>query len=336
MLLQLLPRLDEGAGLPADALAHGLVLSDAAWRMSALEDAGLHLALGHSLPDCALRELFWPMQLKTTSRLRPAIFATLHHSYRKLSRCVDHVAGAVAVEAASSRTSGAAERGLRVLRCIEGFAQDIGQWLKVAGGDKARVTEAALQQAMAAASDLGGSSGLAFVEFGAFVGYSTIRFALCALQGSGVAGDAALTSRRLLGASFEVDPVHAAVARHFLDLAGLASYAEVWLGLLQDALPLVPERTGEASAQFIFMDQRGTTFHEDMEQIERLRLLPPGSSIAADNVLKPGAPVFLWNLAQSCCFHSTLWSMGEFASEAIEDWQAIASLRQGQGSNPPG
>lgn len=199
---------------------------------------------------------------------------------------------------------------------MEGFGRGVGQWLKVAGGDKADVTEAALR----ARGRLPGYE--VSTEFGAFVGYSGIRFAVLVLAARGH-GAAASPG----GVSFEVDPVHAAVARHFVDLAGLARGAEVWLGLLQDTVALLPERTGEASETFGFMDQRGTTFHEDLELLERMRLLPPHAAITADNVNKPGAPVFLWHLTRcpQLASSTVLWSLREFASEAVEDWQAAAS-----------
>jgi len=124
----------------------------------------------------------------------------------------------------------------------------------------------------------------------------------------------------------EVDPVHASVARRFVDLAGVSVAAEVWLGLLQDTLALLPERAGEGSGTFSFMDQRGTTFHEDLALLERMRSLPPCAAVTADNVNKPGAPVFLWHLTRcpQFAFSAMLWSLREFASEAVEDWQAAA------------
>jgi len=118
--------------------------------------------------------------------------------------------------------------------------------------------------------------------------------------------------------------VHASVARHFVDLAGLAHWAEVWIGLLQDTLPMLIERVGEGSKAFGFMDQRGTTFHDDLAQVERLRLLAPRAAATADNVNKPGAPIFLWHTTRSPRFCTQLWSMLEFASVSIEDWQSVS------------
>mmetsp|Transcript_24135 Transcript_24135/g.75041 ORF Transcript_24135/g.75041 Transcript_24135/m.75041 type:complete len:477 (+) Transcript_24135:117-1547(+) len=307
-------------GLLADGLVLGLLLSVAEWRASALDEMRLRLALGRGLPASTLREL---LLCSAAPALPPAplAFQAMYHMYRRLSRCVDHVVAGTQPPSPRSPS--------RVLGLIEGFGQGVGQWLKVAGGEKAALTEGALKQR-------GRLSGYELsAEFGAFVGYSGIRFACCLLETPQRACRTAEGSQPIEGrsrraapggVSLEVDPVHAAVARHFVDLAGLSLAAEVWLGLLQDTVALLPERSGEASGAFSFMDQRGTTFHEDLALLERMRLLPPRAAVTADNVSKPGAPVFLWHLTRCPQFaaSSALWSLREFASEEVEDWQAAA------------
>merc|ERR1711920_97337 len=86
--------------------------------------------------------------------------------YRKLSKCVDHITVGI-----SRFTTGSSSH---VLEQIESFGQNIGQWLKVAGGDKASITERALEGRKFNEHEIS-------VEFGAFVGYSSIRFARCIL-----------------------------------------------------------------------------------------------------------------------------------------------------------
>jgi len=87
---------------------------------------------------------------------------------------------------------------------------------------------------------------------------------------------------------------------------------------------LLSERGGEGSKAFGFMDQRGTTFHTDLAHIESMRLLAPCAMATADNVNKPGAPVFLWHMTRTPSFSTMIWSMGEFASHTIEDWQSVS------------
>merc|ERR1712138_324547 len=72
------------------------------------------------------------------------------------------------------------------------------------------------------------------------------------------------------------------------------------------------------------MDHRGTKFHEDLDRLEHLRLLTPGSIIIADNVLKPSAPAFLWVTNKSKSYKATNWALGEFVQYYVEDWMVVA------------
>mmetsp|Transcript_78414 Transcript_78414/g.181920 ORF Transcript_78414/g.181920 Transcript_78414/m.181920 type:complete len:149 (-) Transcript_78414:133-579(-) len=134
--------------------------------------------------------------------------------------------------------------------------------------------------------------------------------------------------RGVSGCSLEIDPVHAAVARRHLDLAQLATAAEIWVGQLQDTLPRAVESWGTRSPSFVFMDQRGTTFHEDLAELERLFALGPSAQVAADNTLKPGSPVYLWHVAVGAwnSFITELWALEEFALHTIEDWQSVSQV----------
>ena len=75
------------------------------------------------------------------------------------------------------------------------------------------------------------------------------------------------------------------------------------------------------------MDQRGTRFHTDLQALEEHRLLADGCIVAADNVLKPGAPHFLWYLQTSQNFDLVVVSLREFAADKIEDWMSVARHR---------
>jgi hypothetical protein len=52
-------------------------------------------------------------------------------------------------------------------------------------------------------------------------------------------------------------------------------------------------------------------------------LLKDGCAVLADNVLKPGAPHFLWYLQHSPKYDLTVVSLREFAADRIEDWMAL-------------
>ena len=91
--------------------------------------------------------------------------------------------------------------------------------------------------------------------------------------------------------SLEIDPIHVAVSRHHLDRALLSLHAEIWVGQLQDTMARVVEAFGANCLAFIFMDQRGTTFHEDLAKLEGMTTIAPLANTTADNTLKPGSPV---------------------------------------------
>merc|ERR1712146_74381 len=73
-----------------------------------------------------------------------------------------------------------------------------------------------------------------------------------------------------------------------------------------------------------FMDQKGSRYHEDLQTLEEQGLLAKGAVVVADNVLKPGAPIFLWRLTKSGAYDTEVVSLKEFAMPA-EDWMAVTS-----------
>ncbi|CAK9074894.1 unnamed protein product [Durusdinium trenchii] len=86
-----------------------------------------------------------------------------------------------------------------------------------------------------------------------------------------------------------------------------------------------------------FMDQKGSRYQEDMLKMEpggldsdalfgqselSEGLLHPGAVIVADNVLKPGAPLFLYQIMNGGRYHAQIVSLDEFAMPS-EDWMSI-------------
>lgn len=203
------------------------------------------------------------------------------------------------------------------LAATELFAmQSEGQWLKVAGGSKGEVLADLVFKV-----PLG--RGVVALECGCFIGYSAARLASSLRQSLGPA--VAKQSSRVF--SLEGDPVHATVARHFLDRAKVAEFAEVQCGMVRDVVPLLGESFGQASTAYAFMDQKGTAFQGDLRLLERLASLHRGGgSTVADNVLRPGAPLYCWLL--HCCrpLAGAFWSLPEFLEESagVEDWMALA------------
>lgn len=221
--------------------------------------------------------------------------APLHHGLQKVAKLVDFVE--------SSAEPGSPPS---VLAACEFFAKHRGQWLKVAGDEKAEILEAALGTRPLADGEVA-------LEFGVYVGYTATR--LCSSLGG----------RRVV--SLEVSPVHVCVARHVLDVAGAAHLGEVAAGQAKDALPRVLEERGAGGVGFSFMDHRGTIFHSDCALLERSGLLGGAARLVADNALNPGSPVFLWELASGGGRERSAspYSITEFQA-THEDWTAVVDF----------
>ncbi|CAK9066149.1 Gastricsin (Pepsinogen C) [Durusdinium trenchii] len=86
----------------------------------------------------------------------------------------------------------------------------------------------------------------------------------------------------------------------------------VWIGNSSDMAHYVHERFGKDSVALLFMDHRGSLFHDDLRDFEEMGLLKDGAMVVADNVLKPGAPYFLWRVTQSPAFETQLLAVPEF------------------------
>lgn len=191
-----------------------------------------------------------------------------------------------------------------LIDAIERFSVDGNGWLKIAGGGKGVVLDDLVQKVAPQPVKL-------VLEFGCFVGYSSTRMArLLKPKGGHVT-------------TVEVDPVHACIARNTLELAGLADAVTICIGYSEDVIPHLRKTCRGASAEAVFFDQRGTRFHTDLHMLEAEGLLQDGCAVLADNVLKPGAPHFLWYLQTSLIYDLTVVSLREFAADRIEDWMAL-------------
>lgn len=210
--------------------------------------------------------------------------------------------------AATSPAAGAAA----LLRILETFAQSREHWLKVAGGAKGEVLEHLCLSRHWAPYEVA-------VECGTFVGYSAARLAakLWRLRP---------TACRPSVVTFELDPIQACLARHFLDIAGLSSFVEVSIGQARDLVLKLAESFGWLCVGFVFMDHKGSIFHTDLMLMERMFVLAPNSLEVADNVALPGAPLLLWHLALSSAWELTAYAMMEFFEPNTEDWMAIGQL----------
>eukprot|EP00929_Paragymnodinium_shiwhaense_P013397 TRINITY_DN121258_c0_g1_i1.p1 TRINITY_DN121258_c0_g1~~TRINITY_DN121258_c0_g1_i1.p1 ORF type:complete len:1112 (+),score=186.56 TRINITY_DN121258_c0_g1_i1:79-3414(+) len=208
-----------------------------------------------------------------------------------------------------------------VIAAIERFSFDGNGWLKIAGDGKGAVLDDLIQTCPSSPPRLA-------IEFGCYVGYSSTRMARWLRRWGG----------RFI--CVEVDPIHVCVTRCVHEFAGVADSVSIYAGYSEDAIPRLRAFGGDMPADVIFMDQRGTRFHLDLEALEDHQVVAHGCIVAADNVLKPGAPHFLWHMQISEQYESTVVSLREFASEKVEDWMSVARydatrLRLPVGLPPP-
>lgn len=210
--------------------------------------------------------------------------------YRKVASLVAHVASQAQPGSLSS-----------LLATVETFAAlSRGQWLKVAGLEKAEVI----------CNTHSYTRGLA-LELGTFVGYTAARLA-------GLGHGAPVVT-------FEQDPIHVAVARWHLDHAAALPLVDVWPGRVVDSMPGLAEAAGMAASLFVFLDEGGSSFAADHAQLERLAVPSPTCRVVADNCLRPGAPVFAArSMASDACIASA-WSLPEFLEQrlGVEDWMVV-------------
>jgi len=200
-----------------------------------------------------------------------------------------------------------------VCREIERFGGEFlapaGQWLKIAGAEKAEV----LVEALRAAPTTGRTGTCRVLEVGTYCGYSAVRMASSRQ-------DCEVTS-------IEADPARVAIARCLVAFAGLTHAVTVWTGHSQDVLPSLTKTGAEYGFGAVFLDQRGARFGTDLAVLETSGVLLPGAVIVADNVLKPGAPAYLWRMVHGGDYETQIRSVMEFAMSDTEDWMSVSLYR---------
>ena len=120
------------------------------------------------------------------------------------------------------------------------------------------------------------------VELGGYIGYSTILF-----------GDAV---RKAGGAKFfslERNPEFAAVIMALVDLAGLSDIVHVVIGPSDEGIKRLHSESRLKHIDLMFLDHYKPAYTSDLKLCESLKLVTPGTVLAADNVIKPGNPPYL-------------------------------------------
>ena len=119
------------------------------------------------------------------------------------------------------------------------------------------------------------------MELGGYIGYSAILFADCVRRAGG---------QRYF--SLERNPEFAAVIMMLVELAGLSDIVKVMVGSSADSIRRLHE-DGLKHIDLLFLDHYKPAYTTDLKLCEHLRLVTPGTVLAADNVIKPGNPPYL-------------------------------------------
>jgi len=182
-----------------------------------------------------------------------------------------------------------------VIKTIEQFAEER-SWLKIQGDDKRLLLEKNLRP-----TDR-------IVEFGCYVGYSSLVMARRLRQ---LGGQGSVTT-------CEVDAANAYIARGVIAFAGAEGEVQVRVGCASDWVA-----TGQlGEIDVLLMDHRGTIYHDDLHATEPS--LSPQARIFADNVLYPGAPLFL-NYIDVQGYDIKIYELKEFKRPDLDDWVVICT-----------
>lgn len=123
------------------------------------------------------------------------------------------------------------------------------------------------------------------VELGGYVGYSCILF-----------GDAVRKAGGHRYYSLEMNPEFAAVSMALVDLAGLSGIVKNVIGRSTESLMRLKKGEvgmGVKNIDLLFLDHYKPAYVTDLKVCEYLKLVGPGTVLAADNVIKPGNPPYL-------------------------------------------
>lgn len=142
------------------------------------------------------------------------------------------------------------------------------------------------------------------VELGGYIGYSVSRSRWLflfdeMLEGLTLLPQAVLFSDAVRKAggkryfSLERNPEFAAVIMSLVELAGLSDIVKVVVGSSADSIKRLHAEKNLEHIDLMFLDHYKPAYTTDLKLCEHLKLVTPGSVLAADNVIKPGNPPYL-------------------------------------------
>jgi len=173
---------------------------------------------------------------------------------------------------------------LSVLRAIDTFCRDssVGEWMMNIGDKKGKVLETEVKRLTTIAEEQKQKGGdvvnQVIVEVGTYCGYSAILIA------SHMGPSAHLYC-------FELDVLHAAIARAIVDYAGLSNRITIIVGTVTThLLKELKTKRGISKIDLLFLDHVKDAYLSDVKYIETNGFIQSGSVIVADNIIYPGCP----------------------------------------------
>ena len=122
------------------------------------------------------------------------------------------------------------------------------------------------------------------VELGGYLGYSAILFANELRKYS--------TGLECKVWSLESEPSFVKIAEELISIAGLSDFVTVVTGSAEESLRRLRTESELAQIDLLFLDHDEALYKHDLQSCEELGLLRPGSTVVADNVVRPGAPEY--------------------------------------------
>lgn len=144
------------------------------------------------------------------------------------------------------------------------------------------------------------------VELGGYVGYSALLF-----------GDAVKKAGGRRYFSLERNPEFAAVITSLVDLANLSDVVKVVVGPSGDSIKRLHAEGVLQHIDLMFLDHYKPAYTSDLKLCEHLRLITPGSVLAADNVIKPGNPPYLEYVRSSVAQKRERFEKGESSGSDV-------------------
>jgi catechol O-methyltransferase len=124
--------------------------------------------------------------------------------------------------------------------------------------------------------------------------------------------------------SLERNPEFAAVTLSLIDLAGLSDLVTVRVGPSDQGLQYLHQSGLVDQIDLMFIDHYKPAYVTDLKLCEELKLVRPGSVLAADNVIKPGNPPYLEYVRSSVA--EKLKKLEDLAGGADVDGQFQAKI----------